>query len=228
MKVFSFIAWWLFTVAGTFLILSFFGVVPQEVKELNATVLSFFGGTPPAAAQDTVPVPPTVAADPPPAPSPAANDGNSSAAVLPTRVVIAKIGVNAPVSNPATSDIATLNAALLSGAVRYPGSGTLDQDANMFIFAHSSGLPIVHNQAFKSFNRLGELQLGDEIDVYSADAIYRYAVTSMRLADQNEVLVQFQTGAKKLTLSTCDNFAAKSARYVVEADFVEKVPITSS
>lgn len=145
----------------------------------------------------------------------------------PVRVVIEAIGVDVSVSSPTSTNVAVLDQALLKGAVRYPGSATLTENKNMLIFGHSSHLPVVHNKAFQAFNGLEKLKAGDVIKVESSTHAYFYHVSSVRLADASEVLVEFNTGAKKLTLSTCDTFGEKSERFVVEADFVAKAPLVN-
>lgn len=146
----------------------------------------------------------------------------------PVRVVIEAIGVDITVSSPTSTDVAVLDQALLKGAVRYPGSGTLVEDKNMLIFGHSSHLPVVRNKAFQAFNDLEKLKPGDVVKVESNTHAYFYRVSTVRQADASEVLVQFDTGTKKLTLSTCDTFGGKSERFVVEADFVGKMSLTKS
>lgn len=137
----------------------------------------------------------------------------------PSRIVITKIGVDALIANPNTTSVATLDEYLKMGAVRYPGSGTIGF-GNMFIFAHSTGIKVVNNQAYKTFNGLKDLTVGDMIKVYGESKIYQYKVTSVRLVDSHEALVTFDTTGSRLTLSTCNTFGAKTERYVVEADFI--------
>lgn len=226
MKIFSITAWALFTFVGTFLVLSVFGLVPTEIKELNATVMSFFSGVSP----ETLSVGPAGSIS---TPSQVIDNEDVFGTALitdpedPVRVVIAKVGINAPVGNPQTTDPKILDAGLLAGAVHYPGSGSLGENKNVFIFGHSTSLPVVHNQSFKTFNRLGELQLGDEIDVYSSTKVYRYRIVSISLAKASEALVSFEAGERKLTLSTCDTFGEKSDRFVVEAVFEESSPLAA-
>lgn len=138
----------------------------------------------------------------------------------PTRIVIAKIGVDVSVSNPNTTDVKTLDNYLLQGAVHYPGSGMLGF-GNMFIFAHSAeAFVILNNMNLKAFNHLEDLQAGDSISVYGSNKIYQYKVTSVSLVDKSKALVEFDNKKSRLTLSTCNTFGSASERYVVEADYV--------
>jgi len=137
----------------------------------------------------------------------------------PTRIVIEKIGVDSTISNPNTTNVSTLDEYLKTGAVRYPGSGYPGL-GNMFIFGHSTGIKVVQNQAYKTFNGLKDLKAGDMIQVYGTSKIYLYQVTTVTLIDQNQALVEFGSQKNMLTLSTCNTFGAKSERYVVKADYL--------
>lgn len=137
----------------------------------------------------------------------------------PVRIVIAKIGVDSVISNPNSTDVATLDDYLKQGAVRYPGSGLLGF-GNMFIFGHSTGIKVVQNQAYKTFNGLKDLESGDIVKVYGATKIYDYQVTSVTLVDQDKALVKFDDEKNMLTLSTCNTFGQKAERYVVTADYL--------
>jgi hypothetical protein len=144
----------------------------------------------------------------------------------PIKIVIDKIKLVADVQNPQSRDDAVLNNALLNGAVHYPGSGALDSDQNVFLFGHSSSLPVVHNQNFKVFVGLKTLEPGDVIDLYSKTTGYRYAVDSVRLALADDSIVSLGN-EHKLILSTCDTLgSSKEERYIVEAHFVGSYPLT--
>jgi LPXTG-site transpeptidase (sortase) family protein len=138
---------------------------------------------------------------------------------FPTRISIEKIGVNSIVQNPTTTNIYALDDLLLHGVVRYPGSG-LPGEGNMFFFGHSTGLKLVNNQAFREFNNLKNLLAGDTVLVYSSKRVYTYKVRNVKLANADEVLVDFSVKKNMLTLSTCNTFGQKQERYIVEADFV--------
>jgi LPXTG-site transpeptidase (sortase) family protein len=184
----------------SFVILYVFNAVPEELKVVSTNdsqVLAASQGT-----NDLLTDPPVI-------------DGNGE---LPERIVIKKIGIDAVITNPAKSDNTTLNAYLLRGAVRYPGSGMLGK-GNVFIFGHSTSLRIVNNQAYKAFNNLKQLNPEDEIIVESKDKEYVYKVFSVSLVDSDKELVDLGTSKNMLTLSTCNVFGQKQERYVVEALF---------
>jgi LPXTG-site transpeptidase (sortase) family protein len=138
----------------------------------------------------------------------------------PLRVEARDIGLAVSVSNPESADVATLDHALLSGAVRYPTSAMLGVDGTVLLFGHSSYLPVVHNQAYKAFDDIQKLKPGQIISVYSVDTEFRYSVTEVRGANANEDSVELLATGKHLTLVTCNSFATKSSRFIVTADLV--------
>ena len=139
----------------------------------------------------------------------------------PTRIVIHSIGVDLPVLNPTETDIKTLDHALLSGSVRYPLSAKLNESGNIFIFGHSSHVAVVKNPMYKAFNRLPELRSGDTIKLVGNGMAHIYRVTEVRSTDVNEELINLSpTQGRRLTISTCDSFTGKTARFVVEAEFI--------
>jgi len=143
----------------------------------------------------------------------------------PVRIIIERVGINDVIVNPSSTKISVLDSALRNGVVHYPGSGALNDDTNLFLFAHSSGLPVVINSAYKIFNNLKNLQEGDEIKIQSENGEYVYVVRSISLVDAEEAWVELGSGEKTLTLSTCNSFGKKQERYVVRADFLEANPI---
>ncbi len=146
---------------------------------------------------------------------------NSSAVVFPERIQIPAIDLDLPVQNPNTRDIAALDALLPKGPARYVDSAKLGEAGNMIIFAHSSRLPVVHNQMYRAFNKVPDLKAGDTITIESGGKEYLYSVTSVRKADASDATIDLSPKqGTKLTLVTCDTLTGKSARYILEADFV--------
>ena len=144
---------------------------------------------------------------------------DSASPEMPVRIVAKSIGLDKTTANPASTDVETLDTALLGGTVRYPTSARLGEEGTVLIFGHSSYLPIVRNQNFKAFNGIQKLKTGETISVYSATAEYRYTVTGVRLANATEDVVELPATGKFLALVTCDSFGTKSDRFVVTAQF---------
>lgn len=140
---------------------------------------------------------------------------------LPIGIEIPSIGIKADVANPSSTNVEALDQALLSGAVRYPGSGVPGEEGNVLIFGHSSHLPIVHNQAYKAFNDIQNLKEGDPIYVIGDSKVYIYAVESVQKANTSTGEIPLAVSGAKLTLATCDNFGEKSDRFIVTAKLVK-------
>lgn len=145
----------------------------------------------------------------------------------PVKIDIPKIALSVTIANPVTTNIEVLDKELLKGAVRYPTSAKLGEAGNVVLFGHSSYLPIVGNQAYKTFNGIQKLIAGDVITVYSADAAYTYRVRTMeKESAASDAGIPLQVAGRVLTLATCDSFGAKSDRFIVTADFVESHSIS--
>jgi LPXTG-site transpeptidase (sortase) family protein len=155
------------------------------------------------------------------------NDGYSQTLPQePVRVVAAAVGLDDTVANPASADIATLDRALLSSSVRYPGSALLNEDGNVLLFGHSSYLRTTLNPAYKAFNDIQKLKTGETVTVYSSTHAYEYRVTSVRFVRAEDAVIDLRReGPRRLTLVTCNSFATKSDRFVVEAEFVKSYSI---
>ncbi len=160
-----------------------------------------------------------------PTETPAVSEGTTGSPESPTRVVAKDIGLNSRVVIPEGSDIDSLNKAVDTAAMYYPGSAMLGVDGTVLLFGHSSYLPIVNHQVYKTFNGIQNLKNGATISVYSATTEYRYSVTEVRVANATEDVVQLPATGKFLTLVTCDSFGSKSDRYVVTAEFVGQYTI---
>lgn len=142
-------------------------------------------------------------------------------AALPLSITIPELDRTVKVLNPASREVADLDAALLEGAVRHPDSATFERDGNMFILGHSSYLPNVFNRNFQAFNGIQHLDWGDYIYVDSEDVRYVYRVEDVYEANAADVVVPHTPGEARLTLATCDSFAGKDDRFIVEAVLIE-------
>ena len=157
---------------------------------------------------------------------PVAKAGTAVASEYPTKITIPSISLETVVANPTSANPKVLDEELLKGAVRYPTSGLLGSEgSNVVVFAHSSYLPVVHNQAFKAFDGIQKLSQGEKIYVEGQDRVYVYTVDSVHEADATKAGIPLEVTGNKLTLITCDSFSSKSGRFVVLATFVESYPI---
>ena len=129
------------------------------------------------------------------------------------------------VSNPTSRVVADLDTALLAGAVRHPDSADFAHPGNIFILGHSSYLPTVFNKNFQAFNGIQNLVWGDTIRLYSADTEYIYRVQKVYKAKASDVVVPQTPGKAQLTLATCNSFATKNDRFIVEAALIDSKPL---
>lgn len=199
---------------------------------LGIALLAFFGSVALLGAYDLLPEAASVTATLPVvtlAASAVALESTPPGIVIedPVRIEIPAIQLAASISNPTTTNAEVLDQKLLSGAVRYPTSAKLGETGNVVVFGHSSYLPIVGNQAFKTFNGIQKLVTGDVVTVYSSGTAYTYRVRTMQKESANDAGIPLLVSGRVLTLSTCNSFGTKSDRFVVTADFVESHPIST-
>jgi LPXTG-site transpeptidase (sortase) family protein len=168
-----------------------------------------------------LPTPKAVAEKPSVSQAPVSQSVNAQPSEYPSHIRIPSAGVDTMISNPTTDDESVFNADLLKGVVRYPKSALLGENANVFLFGHSSSIKIVRNKAYKAFNNIGTLKQGDEIYVSSATREYMYRVVSVSQIRESEAVVGFETGTKMLTLATCNVLGEKEDRFLVQAEFVK-------
>lgn len=147
------------------------------------------------------------------------------ATALPVRIKIDSIGLDLKVQNPDTRSIEKLDELLKDGPARYVDSAKLGTKGNIIVFAHSSRLPIVHNQMYKAFNKVPDLKAGDTITLEGDDGRgYVYSVIEVHKADAKDATIDLSpTLGTRLTLVTCDTLTGKSARFILTADFVGTV-----
>lgn len=141
----------------------------------------------------------------------------------PTRITASTVGIDTRIQNPTSQRPAVLNDYLAESAVRYPASG-YPGNGNMFVFGHSTGRDTVWNQAYKTFNRLENLAVGDEVVVHTESGKFHYTVRSVTFKEDSQAYVPFGTDENLLTIATCDSFGSKEDRVVVRAEFVNYTP----
>jgi LPXTG-site transpeptidase (sortase) family protein len=146
---------------------------------------------------------------------------------LPVSISIPSIKLETVVANPVTTDVATLDGELDKGAVRYPASAKPGEQGNVIVFGHSSYLPLVKNPAYKAFNGIQNLEIGESIIVKGLGHQYVYRVVSVYSANAGTDGIPLTVEGSMLTLATCDSFGKVSDRFIVTAELVESYPLAS-
>lgn len=121
------------------------------------------------------------------------------------RIQIPAIGVDAPVVEGDSWE------SLKQGAGHHVGSANPGESGNCVISAHND----IFGEIFRD---LPDLDLNDEILVYTASRVYRYVVTQKRIIEPTEVNVMSATSSPVLTLISCYPYGIDTHRIVVVAE----------
>ncbi len=141
---------------------------------------------------------------------------------LPQTIIFDSLdGKKVNVLNPKSATVEALDNALLSGVVRHPDSADFAHTGTLFLLGHSSYLPNVMNKNFQAFNGIQKLKWGDTIRLRSKDMEYVYSVDRVYQAKASDAEVQIQHDEARLVLATCNSFATKDDRFIVEATLLE-------
>lgn len=140
----------------------------------------------------------------------------------PTAITLVPLGRTVTVLNPSDASMATLERDLQKGVIRHPDSVLLGEKGNVVILGHSSYLPNVMNKNYQAFNGIQDFKWGDLISVSSGGKDYVYRVDRVYKATTDEV-VPVAGDEQTLTLVTCNVFAGKEDRYILEATLKEVV-----
>ena len=121
---------------------------------------------------------------------------------LPTRVVVAKVGIDATISEVGV--LREGGAATWETAWRLAGhhidSSMPGQPGNMVLTGHVS---VADRGNLAVFSRLDGVQSGDVVEVFSGDQVYRYAVTKVSVVSPSAVNLLRSTDSSTVTLITC-------------------------
>ncbi len=130
------------------------------------------------------------------------------------RIVIPKIGINAPIVNGIGIDSLLgedwkqlekdIQGGLQSGVVHYPGTAKPGQNGNFFLTGHSSYYAWDPGDYKEIFSLLGKLEVGDTYTVYYDQQKYSYEVTSKEIISPKDTDVLDQPADYEIsTLMTC-------------------------
>lgn len=102
-------------------------------------------------------------------------------------------------------------------AGQYIGSAPLGV-GNTVIAGHVS-----NRGAAAVFSALPGVQLGETVEVFRGEELFRYRITEVRLIDPGAVAVMAPTGDARVTLITCSTDAGNTQRIVVVGQFIGRV-----
>ena len=133
-------------------------------------------------------------------------------AVSPNRLIIAKIGVNAPIVESPSAEVG-----LNRGAWRMPDSSTPDKGGNTVITGHRFKYLPPNNLTFYLFDKLAA---GDIVLAKWEGKDYYYRIRETKVVPATEMSVLNQTKEPILTMFTCDPIYSTENRLVVVADLM--------
>jgi len=126
----------------------------------------------------------------------------------PSRIVIPKINVDAPIVNDVTWE------ALKKGVGYLPGSAYPGERGNLYLAAHND----IYGEIFRN---LDELEPGDEYFIFGGEQKFRYVVKEKRVIDPSNVEVMWPTTEPVATLQTCYPYLIDTHRLVVIGELAE-------
>ena len=123
--------------------------------------------------------------------------------IVPNRLVIPSLGIEAPIIFSPSINEAVLQKALEGGVVYYPGSSFLGENGTMVILGHSSAYPWYKGQYGSIFALLNKLNPGDEIIVFSKDKVFNYRVEGKEIMAPKDLVFSKEKDKAVLYLVSC-------------------------
>ena len=137
----------------------------------------------------------------------------SEYAVSPNRLIIKKIGVNAPIVESNSAEYG-----LSRGAWHLPESSTPDRGGNTIITGHRFKYLPPNNLTFYLFDKLA---IGDVIAVIWHGADYVYRIKDIKIVEKTDLSVLDPSAEPIITLFTCHPIYSTEQRLVVIGELVE-------
>jgi LPXTG-site transpeptidase (sortase) family protein len=133
--------------------------------------------------------------------------------VSPNRVIIPKIGVNAPI-------VVTDNSAygLSQGSWLVPDTSTPDQGGNTVLTGHRFKYLPPNNLTFYLFDKL---EVGDLVSVVWKEKDYLYRVKETKIVEATDLSIQDPTDEPTLTMFTCHPIYSTDQRLVIVSELLE-------
>lgn len=119
------------------------------------------------------------------------------------KLVIPKIGVDAPIIFLNSNSEAEMRVGLLGGVVHYYQTALPGEVGNCFIFGHSSNYWWEKSSYNYVFSTLDRMQVGDKADIYFSNQAFKYEVIEVKIVEPSDTSVLNPTSEPTLTLMTC-------------------------
>jgi len=129
------------------------------------------------------------------------------------RIIIPKIGVNAPIIETADEQYG-----LDRGAWRVPNSSTPNRGGNMVITGHRFKYLPPNNLTFYLFYKL---KIGDIASVIWQEKTYYYRIKEIKIVSNTETSILSPAEESILTIFTCDPIYSTKNRLVVISELIE-------
>lgn len=138
----------------------------------------------------------------------------SEYAVSPNRLIITKIGVNAPIVQTDNEEYG-----LSLGAWLVPDGSTPSQGGNTVITGHRFKYLPPNNLTFYLFDKL---EAGDIVSVIWQEEKYFYRIKEIKIVDKTDLSVLSPSEESILTMFTCHPIYSTEKRLVVIAELIKK------
>jgi LPXTG-site transpeptidase (sortase) family protein len=131
------------------------------------------------------------------------NDSLKTEYVLPERLVIPSLGIEAPIVISQSNSEVAMQKDLERGVIYLPGSSALNQKGTMVIMGHSSAYPWYKGQYGSIFALLNKLNINDEIIIFAKDKQYTYKVLGKEIKAPRDLVFQTQEDESILYIVSC-------------------------
>jgi sortase A len=139
----------------------------------------------------------------------------------PNHLWISSINVDAPIIYVEAANENAFQKALQSGVVHFPGTASIGEAGNAYIFGHSSDYIYTAGHYKTVFALLPKVNVGAEVQISNAlGQIFTYEIIEKKIvvSDDMTVLDQNTNGQKLLSLQTSYPVGTALKRYVVIAE----------
>lgn len=138
--------------------------------------------------------------------------------VSPNRIIITKIGVNAPIVEASNAEYG-----LSKGAWRVPETSTPDKGGNTVITGHRFKYLPPNNLTFYLFHKI---EPGDIVSAIWKEKDYYYRVKEVKIVEPTDLSVLEPTEKPTLTMFTCHPIYSTDKRLVVISELIDKEEVS--